>query len=148
MTKIKTVVLIAYLLVISCTAKPIIYKSGVPDLLKKHDILKINFSNKNDVIKVLGPTILVSFPVNDEWAYMELEKTKNIFANEKIVKNNILILKFNSKGLLVDKKIYDKNHMTSIDFDSSETLSLSISSSLSKKIFSSIKKRMRKETSE
>ena len=148
MTKIKTVVLIAYLLLISCTAKPIVYKSGVPDLLKRHDILKINFSNKNDVIKVLGPTILVSFPVNDEWAYMELEKTKNIFANEKIVKNNILILKFNSKGLLVDKKIYDKSHMTNIDFDSSETLTLSISSSLNKKIFSSIKKRMRKETSE
>jgi outer membrane protein assembly factor BamE (lipoprotein component of BamABCDE complex) len=145
MTKINTFLLLVFIVVSSCELKPVSYKNGVSNLLKKQENLKINFSNKNDVIKVLGPTILVSFPEKDEWAYMELEKTKSIFAKEKIVKNDVIILKFNNKGLLIDKKIFDKSKINSINFDDSETISLSIPSSFNKKIFTSLKKRMSKD---
>jgi hypothetical protein len=53
----------------------------------------------------------------------------------------MLILEFDNRGILQKKKIFNKDDFQNVKFDQSESESLGVSNSFSKRIFSSIKKR-------
>jgi len=66
---------------------------------------------------------------------------KKTFGKKKIIKNTLLILDFDSRGILITKKILNKNEFNKIAFDESETKSFGLDNSFSKRIFSSVRKR-------
>ena len=89
-------------------------KHGVRNLEKKQLKLIINESNKNDIKEILGPPSTTSTFDNDLWIFIEREITHEKLlklGKEKLVKNNVLFLEINSKGLLISKNFFNINEM-------------------------------------
>ena len=104
----------------NCTLNKVVQKHGVNNLENKQSKLKINYSNKNDIIELIGPPSTKSTFDNDIYIYIE-RKTSGTklttLGKKKLITNNVLILEINSNGILISKKFYDKNDMQNIDFD-------------------------------
>jgi len=125
----------------SCSQKPAISSYGIKNLNIIEKSIKINFSNKNDIVSELGETILKEYPDDNTWIYIETEIDRNFFGQKKIKKNNMLILKFDNRGILVAKSLLDLNSMKDLKVAEEKTISLGVNDSFSKKIFSSMRKR-------
>jgi outer membrane protein assembly factor BamE (lipoprotein component of BamABCDE complex) len=130
------------LFLFSCSLTPNIKVSGVANLEKKKEVLVIGVSNKNDVISYLGESILKESPGDDSWAYIESSEIKNIFGKRKIIKNNVLLLEFNQRGVLAGKHILNINDINKLDLDKDITNTNALNDSFSKKFFGSLRKRM------
>ena len=109
--------IIISLFISACTLKKVENHHGVHFLNKKQERLKINQSNKNDIIKLLGNPSTKSAFDNDLWIYIEREKSissMSIFQKQKIIKNHILLLEVNNLGLLEKKTFLNLNDMNDI----------------------------------
>ena len=126
--------------ILSCSYKPVVKTNGIQNLDKRTDLMTVGTTNKNDVIELIGQTILKEQPNENIWAYVETVEQKK-FGKKKIIKNTLLILEFDSKGVLKNKKILNKNDFNKLKLDEASTESYGLNNSLSKRIFSSIKKR-------
>ena len=138
----KKVTLITFCIstVLSCSYKPVIKTSGILNLDKRTELMLVGTTNKNDVVQLIGQTILKEQPNENIWAYIETVEQKK-FGKKKIIKNTLLILEFDSRGVLKSKKILNKNDFNKIKFDEASTVSSGLNNSFSKRIFSSIRKR-------
>jgi outer membrane protein assembly factor BamE (lipoprotein component of BamABCDE complex) len=138
----KKVTLITFCIstVLSCSYKPVIKTSGILNLDKRTELMLVGTTNKNDVVQLIGQTILKEQPNENIWAYVETVEQKK-FGKKKIIKNTVLILEFDSRGILKNKKKLNKNDFNKIKFDEASTESSGLNNSFSKKIFSSIRKR-------
>ena len=120
----KKILLLSLILLASCSFNNVVQHHGVHNLEKKQTKLKINYSNKNDIEKLIGPPSTKSVFDNDIYIYIE-RKTSNSkllkFGQKKMLKNNILILELDNKGILVSKKLFDINDMNEIKFDDKQT---------------------------
>jgi len=120
----KKTLLLSILLLASCSFNQIVKHHGVHNLEKKQTKLKINYTNKNDIIKLIGPPSTKSTFDNDIYIYIE-RKTSGTklsrLGKRKLVKNNVLILEIDNNGILLSKKFYNKNDMKDINFDEGET---------------------------
>ncbi len=88
-------------------------------LQKKNELLKISETNKNDIIKILGPASVESSFDNQLLFFIERKiTTKSIFklGQRKILVNNVLLLEIDDRGLLVHKEFYDLKKMRDIEF--------------------------------
>jgi len=107
------------LFISACTLKRVEKHHGVNFLNKKQELLTVNQSNKNDILKLLGSPSTKSTFDNDLWIYIE-RKTNNIslskFGNEKIIVNNVLLLEINNMGLLEKKEFLDLTNMQELKF--------------------------------
>ena len=107
------------LFISACTLKKVERHHGVHFLDKKQEKLKINQSNKNDIIKLLGSPSTKSTFDNDLWIYIE-RKTDNSslarFGSEKIIVNNVLLLEINNMGLLEKKEFLNLKNMQNLKF--------------------------------
>ena len=130
------------LFLFSCSLTPNIKVSGVANLEKKQEVLVIGVSNKNDVISYLGESILKESPGDDSWAYIETSEVKNIFGKKKIIKNNVLLLEFNQRGVLAGKHTLNINDINKLDLDKDITNTNALNDSFSKKFFGSMRKRL------
>ena len=93
---------------------------GVHNLEKKQAKLKVNFTNKNEIIELIGPPSTKSSFDNDLYIYIERKTTSTRLSKlgkKKLLVNNVAILELDSRGLLVSKKFYDKNDMQKLKFD-------------------------------
>ena len=103
---------------------PVIQHHGVHNLEIKQKKIEINKTNKNDIIKIIGPPSTISTFDNDLYFYIEKKtsssKITKIGAKNLLV-NNVLILELNDKGILVSKKLYTKADMQKIEFDKNTT---------------------------
>ena len=117
---IRILLLLTILLLSSCSFNKVVQKHGVNNLEKKQSKLKINYSNKNDIFRLIGPPSTQSTFDNDIYIYIE-RKTSGTklskLGKKKLITNNVLILEIDSKCLLISKKFYDKKDMKKIDFD-------------------------------
>ena len=121
----KKIFLILLIIITSnCSLNKVVQHHGVHNLEKKQEKLKINQSNKNDILKIIGPPSTKSTFENDVYIYIE-RKTSNSklskLGKKVLIVNNVLILDINKKGLLVEKKFYNKDDMNKIKFDEKET---------------------------
>ena len=94
------------------------------NLEKKQQEFKINFTNKNDIIKAIGPPSTKSTFDNDIYIYIEKKMSSSKLTRlgkKKLLTNDVLVLELSDKGLLVSKKLYNKNDMKKLEFDNSET---------------------------
>ena len=97
---------------------------GVHNLEKKQNKLKINQSNKNDIIRQIGPPSINSTFDTDVYIYIERKTSTSKFTKlgkKKLLVNNVLILEINNKGILANKKFYNKDDMKDINFENNVT---------------------------
>ena len=109
---------------LSCSLNKVKNNHGVLSLETKINKIKINKSNKNDIIKIFGPPSTKSTFDNNLWIYIERKKSnRSIFAlgNKKITKNNVAVLEIDNMGLLKSKKIYNLDNMKKYKFSENTT---------------------------
>ena len=120
----KKLLLLTLFLLASCSFNKIVKHHGVHNLEKKQTKLKINYTNKNEILKFIGPPSTKSTFDNDIYIYIERKTTGSKLSKlgkKKLLKNNVLILEIDTNGILLTKKFYDKNDMKSIIFDDNQT---------------------------
>ena len=106
-----------YIIITNCNIKKNIDHHGVHLLEKKNNLLLVGESNKNDVIKILGPPSVQSTFDTDILFFIERKiTTKSIFklGDRKIIVNNVLVVELNDRGILVNKDFYDLNEMNDV----------------------------------
>ncbi len=116
--------IIIFLCIANCSFNKAIKHHGVNFLEKKQEKLILNTTNKNDIVKILGPPSTKSTFDNDVWIYIERKTTtKKLFklARKKILVNNVLVLEIDSYGLLVKKEFYNMEKMNDLDFSKKKT---------------------------
>ena len=116
--------IIIFLFISNCSFNKAIKHHGVNLLEKKQEKLFIKKSNRNDIIKLLGPALTKSTFDNDIWIYIERKTTtKKLFklAKKEILINNVLVLEIDKYGLLAKKDLYDLNDMNDLNFSKNET---------------------------
>ena len=97
---------------------------GVHNLEKKQQKLKINQTNLNDILKIIGPPSTKSTFENDVFIYIERKTSSSKLTKlgkKILIANNVLILDIDKKGILVKKEFYNKDDMQNIKFDEKET---------------------------
>ncbi len=110
------ILIILFFFTINCSLNNVSNTHGYRFLETKINKIVINRTNKNDVKKLIGPPSSVG-NFNDIWLYVERKKTnQSIYklGKKKISKNNILILEFNSMGLVSSKKFLKLKDMNDI----------------------------------
>ena len=120
----KKILLLSFLLLASCSLEKVILHHGVHNLEDKQSKLRINYTNKNDIFKLIGPPSTKSTFDNDVYIYIERKTSGSKLTklgSKTLVKNNVLILELDNKGILLSKKFYNKNDMNKINFDKNET---------------------------
>ncbi len=108
-----------FLFTLNCSSNKVSNNHGFKSLQEKFKKITINKTNKNDMLKIVGPPSSVSNFNKNKWFYIERMKTnQSIFklGIKKINKNNILIVEFNNKGILKNKKILKLNDMNDIEY--------------------------------
>ena len=120
----RKILLLTLFLLASCSINKVVQHHGVHNLEKKQANLKINFSNKNDIIKLIGPPSTKSSFDNDVFIYIERKTSTSRLTKlgkKKLLTNNVLVLEIDNKGLLLSKSFYNKEDMNNINFDEEET---------------------------
>ena len=122
--KTKLLLLLILLLNINCSLNNVVKHHGVHFLDKKQTKLKITETNKNDTRKILGPPSTESSFDNDVWIYIERKTTVSKISSlgkKKLLVNNVLVLEFDQRGLLLKKDFYNKDQMNKIKVAQNET---------------------------
>ena len=91
---------------------------------KKQAKLKVNFTNKNDIIKIIGPPSTKSTFDTDVYIYIERKTSSSRLTNlgkKKLIENNVLVLEIDSTGVLLSKRFYNKDDMQKIRFTENTT---------------------------
>ena len=121
----KKIYLFLILIFISnCSLNKAVQHHGVHNLQKKQEKLKINISNKNDVLKIIGPPSVKNTFENDIYIYIERKTSSSRLTRlgkKNLLVNNVLILDINNKGILVKKEFFNKDDMNNLNFDKTET---------------------------
>ena len=118
-------IFIILLFITNCSLNKVIHHHGVHNLDKKQSKLKINQSNKNDIIKIIGPPLIKSTFNNDVFIYIEKKTSSSKLiklGKKELLINNVLVLDINNKGILIAKKFYNKEDMNKIKFDENSTM--------------------------
>ena len=116
----KKILLLSLILLASCTLNKVVKHHGVHNLEQKQAKLKINQTNRNEIIDLIGPPSTKSSFDNDVYIYIERKTSGSKllkFGKKKLIKNNVLVLELDKRGILLVKKFYDKDEMNEIFFD-------------------------------
>jgi len=141
----KLIFLIILFILNACKLQEPYNNHGIVNLAKRSDLITINKSNKNDVIKIVGSPHTVSIDNNDEWIYFERVLTKGEFhkLGQNILKeNNVLFLKFNKFGIVEEKKLIGKDSKNKLTFSESTTDNTLTQKSFVQKFLSSLRNKM------
>ena len=120
----KILILFIFLFTLNCSTNKVSKNHGFKSLETKFEKIVINQTNKNDIIDLIGPPSTTSDFNKNKWFYIERRKTNQSLiklGRKKIEKNNILMVEFNNRGILKNKKIFDINNMNEIKYVKSLT---------------------------
>ena len=121
----KTFLILLIILTSNCSLNKVVHHHGVHNLEKKQEKLKVNQSNKNDIIKIIGPPLIKSTFNTDVFIYIEKKTSSSKLiklGKKELLTNNVLVLDINNKGILIAKKFYNKEDMNKIKFDENSTM--------------------------
>ena len=114
-----------FILISNCSFNLVDDHHGVFYLDKKEKKIKVQQSNTNDILSILGEPSTKSTFDNDVWIYIERKITNtHFFGRRKLVINNVMVLEIDEKGILAKKDFYDIEDMKNIDFDENRSESL------------------------
>ena len=117
-------ILLIFVVTTNCGFKKRIDHHGVHLLKKKSDMIKISETNKNDIIKLLGPPSVKSTFNNDLYFYIERKTTTDKLiklGKKKYLENNVLILEIDNRGIVLEKQFYDLTKMKKLKVVTKET---------------------------
>ena len=120
----KKILILTLFFLASCSLDKVVQHHGVHNLEKKQAKLKVNYTNKNDIIKLIGPPSTKSTFDNDVYIYIEKKTTSSKLSQlgkKKLIINNVLVLELDFAGVLLSKNFYNKDDMNKMDFDKAET---------------------------
>ncbi len=129
----------------NCTLNKVIKHNGVHFLDKKQTKLVVQISNKNDIVKLLGPPSTKSTFDNDLWIYIErsIGSSKlSKLGKKTLLKNNVLILEIDNRGLLSKKIFLNKDSMNKVSFSKENTKMTLTQKSFIYDFLSSVRKKM------
>jgi len=118
------ILIVTSILLQNCSFNKVVKHHGVHNLEKKIEKLTINETNKNDIIKLIGPPSTKSTFNNDLYIYIEKKTSSSKLSKlggKTLLVNNVLVLEVDSKGLLKSKKLYTKEDMANLKFDKNIT---------------------------
>ena len=110
-------IFISTILLTNCTFKKVDKHHGVPFLEEKQKLLVVNDTNKNEIRKILGSPSTTSKFDNDVWIYIERKLTQSELKNlgrMKLIKNDVLVLEIDNRGILNNKSFYNKDDMENV----------------------------------
>ena len=85
----------------NCGFKKRVDHHGVHLLKKKSDLIIVSETNKNDIIKILGPPSVISTFNNDLYFYIERKTTTDRIiklGKMKYLENNVLVLEIDNRA--------------------------------------------------
>ena len=85
----------------------------------KEKELILEKSNRNDIIKLLGPPSTRSLFDNDLWIYIERKTTSSVIkrlGKKELLVNNVLLVEIDNTGILVNKNLLTKNDIENYRF--------------------------------
>ena len=138
----KLIIIIIILLNTSCSFNKVVKHHGVHFLDKKQKKLEILSSNVNDTKKILGPPSTKNTFDNDIWIYLERKTTVSqirTLGKRKLLVNNVLILEFDNRGVLVKKDFYNKDEMNNLKFAKNKTSVLNKKDTFMKNLITSLR---------
>ena len=141
----KYLYIIILFFVINCSGNKVSNHHGSKLLYSKYDKIQINVTNKNDLIKIIGPPSSISTFDKNKWFYIERVKTNlSTFklGKQKIKTNNILILEINQYGILENKSIINIDEMNNVKFVKTTTTKDFEDKNLLYDVFSSLREKI------
>ena len=115
----KFIIIIIFLFIINCSGNKVSNYHGTKLLEAKYNEIEVNVSNKNDLLKIIGPPSTVSDFNKNKWFYFERLKTNQSLiklGNQELKKNNILVVELNKKGILKNKYLLDLDNMNDLKY--------------------------------
>ena len=112
-----------FLFTLNCSINKVSNLHGYRSMEDNYEKIVLAKSNKNDLRKMIGPPSSIS-KFDDIWFYIERKKkNQSIYklGKKKISSNNILIVEFNSLGLVENKSLIDINDMNDFKIDEKKT---------------------------
>jgi len=140
--KNKLSIIIIILFFSSCSSNKVVKHHGVHFLEKKQKKIKVFSNNLNDVRFLLGPPSTKNSFDTDIWIYIERKTTVSqvrTLGKRKLLVNNVLILEFDNRGLLIKKNFFDKGQMNKIKISKNETEVLSKKDTFIRSVITSLK---------
>ena len=141
----KFIIIIIFLFIVNCSGNKVSNFHGSKQLETKFNIIKVNKTNKNDLVKLIGPPSSVSDFDNNKWFYIERLKTNQSLiklGNQKIEKNNVLIVQLDNSGIVREKKLLDLENMKDVKYLNTTTEKDFKNESILYNIFSSLREKI------
>ena len=129
----------------NCQNNKVIKSHGIFYLENRDSLLKVNSSNKNDVIKILGQPHTKSIQDRNTWLYIERTITKGKLTHlgrNVLLNNNVLVIKFNNYGVIEEKFLYKKKDMNEYKFAEATTKNEVVRGGFIDSFVSSIREKM------
>ena len=120
----KFLFIILVLFISNCNLKKVENHHGIHFLEKKQKNLIVEETNSNEIFQLLGPPSTKDTFDNDIWIYIERVISNNSImklGTTKLIKNDVLILEINNRGILVKKDFYNKENMKDVKFSNDST---------------------------
>ena len=137
--------IVIFFILISCKLQEPYKNHGILHLKKRSDLLVVNKSNTNDVLKLIGHPHTVSLEDEDEQIFFERVLTKGDFlklGKNVLEKNNVLVLKFNKYGILEKKNLVGKDSKNKVVFSDDITKNEMSQKSFVEKFLTSLRTKM------
>ena len=119
MIVIKYFYIFIFIIIINCSGNKVSNYHGVKKLEIKYSQIIVNKSNRNDILKIIGPPSSISDFNENKWFYIERLKSNQSLlklGTQKIKINNILLVELNNKGILIDKKLLNIENMNDFKY--------------------------------
>ena len=141
----KLLIIIIILLFSSCSLNKVVRHHGVHFLEKKQKKIEVFNNNTNDVAVILGPPSTKNSFDTDIWIYIERKTTVSqlsTLGRKKLLVNNVLILEFDKRGLLVKKEFINKDQMNKLKISEDKTQVLNKKDTFIQTVLSSLRRKI------
>lgn len=127
--------------VLSCKINKVQKTHGVNNLIEKTKLIIVNSTNKNDVINLLGPSIILD---NNgmKYSYFEVVETKNKLGKRIIYINDYVEINFDKYGIVKKINTYNLKNNNDLSFSKQTTDTLAVKDTILKNLLDSTRKRM------
>ena len=145
MSVIKYFYLILFIIIVNCTGNKVSNYHGVKSLDLKFSQIELNITNKNDLIKIIGPPSIKSDFNQNKWFYLErIKSNQSLFklGSQKIKINNVLVVELNNSGVLIKKKLLNLDNMNDVKYLKNETNKEFESKNVLYDVFSSLREKI------
>ncbi len=145
----KLLLILLFIFTVNCQGNKVSNYHGSKSLNIEYNKIKVNKTNKNDLIKLLGPPSTVSDFDNNKWFYIERLKTNQSLiklGTQKIKKNNILLVQIDENGIVNNKKLLNIDDMNKIKYYDQKTEKDFQNKSILYDIFTSLREKINSPT--